>query len=142
MELTIPNEENLDVDDLIEFLISKIQNYVEDNINNKEISRWDEYLNNAKLNWGTLGNKKRVPSSRDIILGAADTLAYDKFTNKYVIKVDEDLNIPNTNVKYSTMINLINHGNLSISGYNILDKAFQDIIDNFPVYISEFKGDI
>lgn len=142
MTLTIPNNSNLDADDLIEFFIKKIQNYVETNINNEELSRWDEYLHKASIKWGTLGNKQTIPSTRDIILGAIYNLTYNKFTNKYIIEIDENVNIPNTSVKYSSMINLINYGNLSINGYDIVDKAFSDIINNFLVYIDEYSEEI
>lgn len=135
MELKIPNETGLDRDNLIIFLISKIQSYITNNLKRGELNRWDDYLSTAKINWGKLS---KIPGTRDVILGAAYNLTYRKLPYKYSIIIDEKATIPNTNIKYEKMIHLINYGNLSINGYDIFDKAFSNIIDNFPVYINEF----
>ena len=130
MQLIVPNSSETDQKPFIIFLINKLKKYLIENLNEKEIYRWNDYLKKARIAWGSI-NPKFQPSVKNILIGAASNIIYEDFRNEYIIKIDENQYIPDTSVKYVSICNLINDGCLDMMGYPVFTNGENYIIKNF-----------
>ena len=124
-----------DLDLFAKFIRSKFKNILAYDAVNYNFSKIDDYINT--LNIKTIN---RPLSARSIILASTNLLVITKGHNSFTISVDSNREVPDTIVKYSSILKLINYGNMEIKGSFIFTKAKQFIEKNILNYYNEFEG--
>lgn len=122
-------------DFLTNFIPEKLLNYVVLNLNEEKVSSLDEYLiESLKIN----------NSSRDVIEYGLNNLFISDNGTEYIVRVDNNLLVPDTNQNLLTVIKLIEYGNLEVKGINLISQAFSYVvmqIQNFvDVYMLTRRG--
>lgn len=122
-------------DFLTNFIPEKLLNYVVLNLNEEKVSSLDEYLiESLKIN----------NSSRDIIEYGLNNLFISDNGTEYIVRVDNNLLVPDTNQNLLIVIKLIEYGNLEVKGINLISQAFSYVvmqIQNFvDVYMLTRRG--
>lgn len=136
MEMTLNLSRDFDWSDfLTNFIPEKLFNYVVLNLNEEKVSSLDEYLiESLKIN----------NSSRDIIEYGLNNLFISDNGTEYIVRVDNNLLVPETNQNLLTVIKLIEYGNLEVKGINLISQAFSYVvmqIQNFvDVYLLTRRG--
>lgn len=136
MEMTLNLSRDFDWSDfLTNFIPEKLFNYVVLNLNEEKVSSLDEYLiESLKIN----------NSSRDIIEYGLNNLFISDNGTEYIVRVDNNLLVPDTNQNLLTVIKLIEYGNLEVKGINLISQAFSYVvmqIQNFvDVYLLTRRG--
>ena len=64
---------------------------------------------------------------QDIIDNLLDFISVSEVNGKHIIKIDKDRNYPDRDFTFSSIINLIDNGNLSVKGLHLLDNAMKYI---------------
>lgn len=122
-------------DFLTNFIPEKLLNYVVLNLNEEKVSSLDEYLiESLKIN----------NSSRDIIEYGLNNLFISDNGTEYIVRVDNNLLVPDTNQNLLIVIKLIEYGNLEVKGINLISQAFSYVVmqlQNFvDVYMLTRRG--
>lgn len=138
MNLVIDSK--VDISDFCEWLIKEhITPYIVTHINQKKAQRFDDIINKSIVTM-----PKRVLFADEILLASAYNLVVSKSNNSYIIRLDSNIFIPNTNAKFISIIELINYGNLSVQAYPIYTETFNYFADNiseyFNTYLEEMVG--
>ena len=83
-------------------------------------------------------------SSRDIIEYGLNNLFISDNGTEYIVRVDNNLLVPDTNQNLLIVIKLIEYGNLEVKGINLISQAFSYVvmqIQNFvDVYMLTRRG--
>ena len=136
MQLVIENPEDKKLDSFCEWLIPKISEALYFNIESKKLISFNNYINEHNLvNWTLY--RRPIMCSEIIKLGLY-YLIYHKTNSSYIIEIDNNINIPNSNTKIISLCNLINYGNISLSAYPIFDKAMDIIAEDLPDLYAKF----
>lgn len=136
MEMTLNLSRDFDWSDfLTNFIPEKLLNYVVLNLNEEKVSSLDEYLiESLKIN----------NSSRDIIEYGLNNLFISDNGTEYIVRVDNNLLVPDTNQNLLIVIKLIEYGNLEVKGINLISQAFSYVVmqlQNFvDVYMLTRRG--
>ena len=136
MEMTLNLSRDFDWSDfLTNFIPEKLLNYVVLNLNEEKVSSLDEYLiESLKIN----------NSSRDVIEYGLNNLFISDNGTEYIVRVDNNLLVPDTNQNLLTVIKLIEYGNLEVKGINLISQAFRYVVmqlQNFvDVYMLTRRG--
>lgn len=140
MNLEIKNIENLDLDEFCEYLIERMQEYIVTSIDERQLERFDEYLNNTDTIRFT-GGRKGYISAKEILINSTYNLITKKVDNEYNIEIDKNKYIYNTNAKFIDIVKLINYGNLSLAPYPIYDRMMNEFAENIQELWDDFiKG--
>ena len=140
MQLVIENPENKNLDSFCEWLIPKIGEALYSNMQGKKFILFNKYINDHDIVKWILG--KRPISCYEVIKLWLYYLDYYRTNNSYIIKVDNNINIPNSNTRIISICNLINYGNISLNSYPIFDKAMDSIAKDLPnLYAKFLKGE-
>lgn len=75
----------------------------------------------------------------DVFLRAVDNLTYTSSEYAFTIAVDIKSFVPNTLVKYDTVIKLIEYGNTSVDGCMVFSKVFYSVKTNLNTYFTRYK---
>lgn len=137
MELIIDNPDNLDLNNFCSYLISEMIDYMENTINDSQLIRFNEYINN-NLNIRFIDKLPRLLKSRNILITAVQTLYYVKQGNDYIIKINPNNFIPNTYAKFIDIVSLINYGNIQLQSYPIIDEMFDYFANNLNQYYNDY----
>lgn len=138
MNLIINNFNNLYDEKFILFLIGEIQEYFLSQIDDKKLIKWTEYINqNIKFNKLF---KKHI-NAKDIIISGIYNLRYRKLYNKYIIEIDDNVLVSDTDIKLNSLCKTINFGTLSMRSYPIFYKVFNDIQINLQSYYKQYLQD-
>ncbi len=141
MELEIINKDNLDLYDFCIWLEDELFNYLNSNIDDRQLDRFDNYINeNLQINF--IDKLPRFLKSRDILLSAFKNLDIRKQGKSYIIDIDPLKFIPNTNAKFIDIVRLINYGNMEINGYPIIDNTFDYFANNLQDLYQQYLKEI
>lgn len=140
MNLVIDNPDNLNLDAFCQILITLMQNYIRTTLDTKQLIRFDAYLNNEDIiDYADRSN--RLVSSKDILIGSTYNLVVIKDKDKYIIQLDNNINIPNTYAKFIDIVKLINYGNLALPAYpiydNMMDYFAENLLEYYRIYLEE-----
>lgn len=138
MNFTI--ESDVDLGGFIDFVVENFKNLFVENIDNRELIRWDNYLQTPNFQWRKRGKKPIIPSARQILLGGIETLSYGAENNVYIIEISNKDKVPNTDYRYETLFNLINYGNLDCAAYPIFEETKKKILNNFEEIYNAYIG--
>lgn len=125
-------EDNIDL--FARFIVNIYKNILSFEAYNYNFTKIDEYINS--LNIKTV---KRPLSSRSILLAATNLLTINKARDTFIISINPNIIIPDTTIKYVSLLKLINYGNMELKGCFIFTKAKQYIEKNIAYYYNEFK---
>lgn len=113
-----------------------MQKYMEIYLDERQLARFDAFLNNESIIMFT-DKASRYVSTRNILIGGVYNLIVEKVQNSYNIKIDPNINIPNTYAKFIDVIKLVNNGNLSLAAYPI----YTDMMNHFAENLQDYYGD-
>ena len=136
MELVLNNNSGDDLTEFIKWLMPQIVDYFIDSINEDQTDRIDAYLNGD----GSIGEKlsKRI-SSYNILVGAMNYLTYSHVDERvYRIFIDPNAYIPNSQLTFARMVQLIDEGNLQLSSYPVWTKTIEYFDENVNDLYDEF----
>ena len=131
MDLIIDKSES-DLKPFCQYLISKMQSYMKTSIDDKQLIRFDSYLNNNDILHG------RYIQVKNILIGSTYHLIVNEYEDYYKISVDPDAIIPNTYAKFIDIIKLVNFGNLMLAPYPIYDTMMDYFAENLTEYYINF----
>lgn len=131
----INNTDNLYTDDFIEFLIQMIQIDGQQYIKDEICSKFDEFFHN------NIEKNNRKILTKNIILSGLYNIVYKKYNNYYVIFINDNIKVPYyMNLKLHTLCELIDKGNLMISGTDIFQKIFKTARKRLMVYYDLYQN--
>ena len=136
MNLIIKNNLNVNIRDFCNWLIGYMLSYLQENIDKRQLIRFDEYINNNDII--NFIYQKRYISCYDILISSINALNITANGDTWIIEIDRDASIPNTYAKFFDIIALINYGNLSISPYPIYTKMMDEFAENLSDYYEKF----
>ena len=133
MELQITNSDELDLDKFCSWLVEYMQAWIFEVIDEKQLTRFDAFLNNNNI-VSYMDRSNRLVSSKNILIGSTYNLKVEKVNNKYLIHIDTNAMIPNTYSRFIDIVKFIDEGNLSIPAYPI----YSDMMSFFAKHLQEF----
>jgi len=134
MNLIIDNQEKQFTDDFMKYLIYNIQRYMINRLDEKYVEIYTEYLNSNKF---LLPHLKKL-FAKDILISGIYNLKFMKLNDKYIIYIDNNQYISDSNIKIDSLCKFINFGNLLISGYPIFTKTFKYFKFNLVRYFNNY----
>lgn len=140
MNLVINNELfDKQAHDFAYWLIPQFYLELESRLDPDRLNLWDKYLNQPDIS-RRLGFD-RVVTTRSILEAGVYNLVVKDRADSSVIEIDNTSIVPNSNAKFINIINLINYGTLTISGYSIYEDIFNYLAENagelFNQYLEE-----
>lgn len=138
MQLIIKNHgENLTT--FCKYLIGLMIDWIDNNINVRKLIHIDNYLN-SQVNWNWKYKPKKV-LSKNIIKSAIYNLEILNNENNTILKLNSNAMIPESNISYLQIINLITYGNLSLVGYPICNTMLEYFSNNLSdIYMDYCEG--
>ena len=140
MNLVIKNKDNLNLDNFCNIVVTLMQNYMQTKIDDRQLIRFDAYLNNNDIIM-YMDRSSRLVSCRNILIGSTYNLIVIKNSDNYTIQLDSNINIPNTYAKFIDIVKLINYGNLALPAYPIYDDMMEyfaeNLSDYYKIYLEE-----
>ena len=141
MELILNNRSGDGLTEFIDWLIPQMIDHLIDSIDEDQTDRIDLYLNGE----GSIGESinKKI-SSYNILVGAMNYLTYSNVDERvYRIFIDPNIYIPNSQLTFAGMVQLIDEGNLQLSPYPIWTKTIEYFDGNVNDLYDEFleEGD-
>lgn len=137
MNLHISNEDELGLDGFCNWLIQQMQIYMQSNIDERQLARFDAFIFNNQI-LKTTDKTDRYISCKSILIGSTYNLIVEKTANDYTICINPNINIPNTYNKFSDIISLIDSGNLSLPSYPIYSTMMEFFAKDLQLYYEEY----
>lgn len=137
MNLHISNEDELDLNGFCNWLIEQMQIYMQSNIDERQLARFDAFIFNNQI-IRTIDNSNRYISCKSILIGSTYNLIFEKTSNEYIISINPNINIPNTYNKFIDIVSLIDSGNLSLSSYSIYSDMMEFFAKDLQLYYEEY----
>lgn len=132
MFLIIENPEGIDYSDFCDYLIEEMQLRIYTELNIDLLNSIESVVNDI-LKADTYLILPLVISE------SVNYLIWEKYNDKdYIIHLDEQKKIPNTNLTYFEVIKLINFGNLQLNAYPIYTNLMEDMAKDLQEYYFEF----
>ena len=137
MNLIIDQELDLDLSDFCDFIIKYIQENLPRNLDERKLLRYDDYINNnIKIDFAY--NERRILSSKELIISSTYNLIKRKFSKYYMIEIDPNIYIKDTNIKLVDIIKLINYGSLTLQPYPIYSNIMEEIAEDLDTLYEQF----
>lgn len=137
MNLIIDQELDLDLSDFCDFIIKYIQENLSRSLDERKLLRYDDYINNnIKIDFAY--NKRRILSSKELIISSTYNLIKRKFSKYYMIEIDPNIYIKDTNIKLVDIIKLINYGSLTLQPYPIYSNIMEEIAGDLDTLYEQF----
>lgn len=123
------------------YIIEQIKLGLEFDYKSNKAKRIEDYINNNKLiDWQY---RDQFISVYDLYRLAVNNLDIKVITpDKYLIKVNQYENIPNSYTNLHDIISLLEYGSLSVNRYGLLGNIFSIIADNLSDYYKRFITEI
>lgn len=137
MNLHISNEDELDLNRFCNWLIEQMQIYMQSNIDERQLARFDAFIFNNQI-IRTIDNSNRYISCKSILIGSTYNLIFEKTSNEYIISINPNINIPNTYNKFIDIVSLIDSGNLSLPSYSIYSDMMEFFAKDLQLYYEEY----
>ena len=139
MELNIDSDK--DITNFCLWLIPKIKEYFVNSIDDRKLEKYNIYLNANKIVLFNY-NEKRLISARNILIGAIYNLHLKHNLNHYVIEINPNSTIPSTSAKFTDIVKLINFGNMSLQGYQVVSNTMNYFANNINSYYNSYLEEI
>ena len=139
MELNIDSDK--DITNFCLWLIPKIKEYFVNSIDDRKLEKYNIYLYANKIVLFNY-NEKRLISARNILIGAIYNLHLKHNLNHYVIEINPNSTIPSTSAKFTDIVKLINFGNMSLQGYQIVSNTMNYFANNIDNYYNSYLEEI
>ena len=119
------------------YIIKKLIQIIEFDTNFSKYIKLEEYINTNDIIKYQVRNQ--FISIYDLYRLAVNNLKLvNNDINVFEIKLDTNINIPNSYTKLYSVISLCEYGNLSIKGNNILNNLFTKIAEDLTKYFNMF----
>lgn len=141
MYLLIKNEDNLDLDDFIQELLSDLyETGVDKEFRNQELEQiWYNYFLESDLGWEKdSAGKNIVPTIEYILQEYYSNLVVNKSENNYIISSDPEIKINGTNLSIVFLTTMMNFGTMDIPSYNQVDNVFDFYSEIVPNLYQEW----
>ena len=141
MYLLIKNEDNLDLDDFIQELLSDLyETGVDKEFRNQELEQiWYNYFLESDLGWEKdSAGKSIVPTIEYILQEYYSNLVVNKSENNYIISSDPEIKINGTNLSIVFLTTMMNFGTMDIPSYNQVDNVFNFYSEIVPNLYQEW----
>lgn len=137
MNLIIDQELDLDLSEFCDFVIKYIQENLPKSLDERKLLRYDDYINNnIKIDFAY--DKKRILSSKELLISSTYNLIKRKFSKYYMIEIDPNIYIKDTNIKLVDIIKLINYGSLTLQPYPIYSNIMEEIAEDLDTLYEQF----
>lgn len=127
MFLEIQNVDNLDLDGFVEWIINDIRRvHVSLPSRNQKLEEtWEKYFSTTDFGWATDISEKSVVPTVNFILNQFFThQIVEKTDSGYIITVDHDLKLNNTDITIERLAATINYGVLDCPPYPYFDAVY------------------
>lgn len=127
MFLEIQNVDNLDLDGFVEWIVNDIRKvYVSLPSRNQKLEEtWEKYFSTTDFGWATDISEKSVVPTVNFILNQFFThQIVEKTDSGYIITVDHDLKLNNTDITIERLAATINYGVLDCPPYPYFDAVY------------------
>lgn len=119
------------------YIVKKLIQIIEFDTNFSKYRKLEEYINSNDIIKYQVRNQ--FISIYDLYRLAVNNLKLvNNDINVFEIKLDTNVNIPNSYTKLYSVISLCEYGNLSIKGNNILNNLFTKIAEDLTKYFNMF----
>lgn len=140
-DIIVKQPQGEEIDWFLDLVIEKMQKYIYDNIDDRHVERFDQYLSAHPefIQYAYGFGRKTPPSTKDILIGASNNLVARKSgNNQYQILINPSANIPNTVTKYESIIAFIDKGNMDISPYELWSNMIDHFCEEMPTLYREY----
>jgi hypothetical protein len=118
MYLELESSSNESLYDFCNYIIVKMQDYLQNSINENKLKKFNDYINSNKI-VKFVDKIDRYVNCVNILIASTYNLIILKSNKTYIIKINPNANIPNTYAKFIDVVKLIDKGNMSLSSYPI-----------------------
>ena len=142
MFLEIQNVDNLDLDGFVEWIINDIRKvYVSLPSRNQKLEEtWEKYFSTTDFGWATDISEKSVVPTVNFILNQFFThQIVEKTDGGYIITVDHDLKLNNTDITIERLAATINYGVLDCPPYPYFDAVYDYYAEQLQSLFDEWE---
>lgn len=112
------------------YIPNKMRNFLSLNLSEETLGSLDVYIKETlKIN----------ATSKEILETALKHLFITRDVNNYVIMIDTNFFLPQTNYRVNDLVNLITYGNLEVCGYDVMVKLANYIRGNINLLFTEYS---
>lgn len=112
------------------FIPSKMEEFLSLNLSEETLRSLDVYLKQTL---------KIKMTSKEILETSLKHLFITRDVNNYVIMIDTNFFLPQTNYRVNDLVNLITYGNLEVCGYDVMVKLANYIRGNINLLFTEYS---
>ena len=112
----------------VQYLKSELSKIIKVNIDDSKIKQLDIYFNEL------LNGYNAYYTTRQIIEMGANNLTITIFPQYYLIGIDGNMLLPQTDIKLLDACKLINDGNVELKGFPIFNNCINFISDNIDYF--------
>ena len=131
MFIWLTNTTDKDWTDFIyNFIPSKMEEFLSLNLSEETLRSLDVYLKQTL---------KIKMTSQEVLETSLKHLFITRDVNNYVIIIDTNFFLPQTNYRVNDLVNLITYGNLEVRGYDVMVKLANYIRGNINLLFTEYS---
>ena len=120
------------------YLINKIQESIMLEYDKRKAIALENYINSGVIKWQYNSNK--YISVLDLYRLYATNLQVTNENNaKFSIRIDENINIPDSYTNLFSIISLLEYGTLSVRKYGLIDKIYSIMVKHIDEYYRQFR---
>lgn len=121
------------------YLIENIQKQIINQYDKDKATKLEDYINSNKIiRWQY--NINKYISVYDLYKLYAFNLHLDKENDaKFIIGIDENINIPDAYTRLRSIIALLEYGSLSVRKYGLISDIYSNIVKDIDTYYNMFK---
>lgn len=143
MNLYIANPNGLDLRDFISnYLISKIQNYFINNLDERRLIPIEAYINSLPdIRSNVNLRKNQSINLKTLLISAVYNIRYSALPNNdYNLDIDPNAYSPYLKLNLQYIARLVNYGATGSPSYPIFDNTFNYIASNIDMYYEDYKN--
>lgn len=137
MYLELESSSNESLYDFCNYIIVKMQDYLQNSINENKLKKFNDYINSNKI-VKFVDKIDRYINCANILIASTYNLMVLKSKNNYTIKINPNVHIPNTYAKFIDIVKLINNGNMVLSPYPVWTNMVKHFDDNANLYYEKY----
>lgn len=135
MKIIIDDVENKYTDKFLSYLKSKFFNVFYKKINYKKLEPFEIYINELPKYKSLMRN---YISANEICISGLYNIMVLRYGQTIVLKINENIFLPNTRIKLIELCKLINEGNLLLRPYPIFTEVFDEIKKDIEKYYASY----
>lgn len=133
----VPENERLS---FCKYIKQQLENLFNKSFDRNKVIKLEEYLNSYN-NIRQIIPKKSYYSVYDIYRLALESLRVKQINNyTYELRIDNNILLPNSYTKLSSILALLEFGTLSVKKYGLLNTCMDIIAKNLTTYYLEYLG--